>query len=71
MVRKVSEDGARPEPRTEVDQLVKEMRQKAEVSTGKCAKCGAEGKLLSGVCEACFIPWADEAARSQLRWRRK
>ena len=71
MVRKIFEDKQKPEVQIELEKLVEEMRQKAEVSTGKCAKCGTEGKLLSGVCEACFIPWAAEAARSQMRWRGK
>jgi len=71
MNRKISENRARREPQTEVDKLVEEMRQQSPVTEGKCAKCGTEGKLLSGVCEACFITWAAEAARSRLRWKGK
>jgi predicted amidophosphoribosyltransferase len=69
--KKFSEDGARREAQSEIDILVEEMRAKSPVTQGKCPKCGTEGKLISGVCEACFIPWAQEAARSQLRWKKK
>jgi predicted amidophosphoribosyltransferase len=71
MVRKISGDKTKPEIQIELYKLVEEMRQKAEVSTGECAVCHKEAKLFSGVCEVCFIPWAAEAARSQIRWREK
>jgi predicted amidophosphoribosyltransferase len=71
VVSKFSEDGARREPQSEVEKLVEEMKQKSPVTEGVCPKCGKEGKLLSGVCETCFIPWATEAARSQLRWKKR
>lgn len=69
--RKIFEDKQKPEVQIELEKIVEEMRQKAEVSTGQCAVCQKEAKLFSGVCDTCFIPWAAEAARSQLRWRGK
>lgn len=71
MAKRVFEDKKKPEIEIELERLVEEMRQKSPVTEGECAVCGTKGKLLSGVCEACFLPWATEAAKSQMRWRRK
>lgn len=70
MAKRVFEDKEKPETEIELERLVEEMRQKSPVTEGKCAVCGTEGKLLSGVCEACFLPWATDSAKSQMRWRK-
>ena len=64
-------DGVKPEIETILEEKIKELREQAEVSQGKCAICAKEGKLLSGVCEECFTDWAAEAARAQMRWRKQ
>jgi hypothetical protein len=70
MARGITTDGKKPKEEYEIEKLVREMRRKSPVTQGKCALCPKEGKLLSGVCEECFVPWAIEAAKSQLRWRK-
>ncbi|MBW2632273.1 MAG: hypothetical protein JRC90_11070 [Deltaproteobacteria bacterium] len=70
MAKRLYQDGAIPGELGELEQLITEMREKSPVTEGKCAVCGAEGKLLSGVCETCFVPWAREAALSKMRWRK-
>lgn len=49
-----------------VQQMVTELQQKSAVTEGACSICGAVGGLLSGVCQACFLPWATKVAKDNL-----
>lgn len=48
------------------DRMIAELRKKSPVTEGSCSTCGAEGTLLSGVCEICFLPWATKVAEDNI-----
>ena len=54
-----------------VDQMVAELRKKSPATQGNCSLCGAEGTLLSGVCETCFVPWVTRVAEDNIARMRK
>jgi hypothetical protein len=49
-----------------VDQLVAELRKKSPITQGTCSLCEAQGTLVSGVCDACFLPWAMQTAEAKI-----
>jgi hypothetical protein len=54
-----------------VDHMVAELREKSPVTQGSCSICGADGSLLSGVCESCFLSWATKTAEDNIARVRK
>jgi hypothetical protein len=55
----------------QVDEMVTELREKSPMTEGICCVCGAEGTLLSGVCETCFLPWATKIAEDRIARMRR
>lgn len=53
-------------PTMDVDARVTELRKQSLVTEGDCTICGANGSLLGGVCETCFLPWATKVARDNV-----
>jgi len=54
-----------------VDETVAELRKQSPVTEGACCLCGVEGKLLGGVCEKCFLPWATKIVEDKIARVRK
>lgn len=49
-----------------LSQKVAELREASPVTQGQCPLCNREGRLISGVCETCFEPWATKVASDAL-----
>jgi hypothetical protein len=54
-----------------VNQMVAELWKKSPVTQGKCSLCGAEGTLISDVCEKCFVPWATRVSEDSIARMRR
>jgi hypothetical protein len=49
-----------------VNQVIIWLKKNSPVTQGTCSLCGVEGRLLNGVCETCFLPWATKVAQDNV-----
>ena len=63
-------EGMKAQPKTiqsgiEVQEKIKELKQQASITQGRCVICDEEGKLYSGTCEGCFNSWGTEVIKKE------